>query len=124
MSPHRGLSPNVLDIFGTKNANNLKQENITFQLYSIKFKSIISSRIMFFFLKKKNFHRKRWQIYGVNEETGMTELAVIVMNIIPTWNKPELIIPKAFLNYGYFKLVYTLTMHGKPRCKIFIVIGL
>ncbi|XP_069977559.1 polycystin family receptor for egg jelly [Penaeus vannamei] len=54
--------------------------------------------------------KKRWQIYHVDATTGATMQPVIIMNIITSWNKPEISIPKIFLTYGYYVLTYSLTM--------------
>ena len=57
--------------------------------------------------------RKRWQIYHADPETGQLGKPVSVMNIIDSWDATDLAIPKRFLDYGVYMLVYTITMVGK-----------
>lgn len=57
--------------------------------------------------------RKRWQILHVDEMNGRVTNQVVIMNIITSWNKSELVIPKRFLQYGYYMALFTITMWGE-----------
>lgn len=57
--------------------------------------------------------RKRWQVLQVDSESGRLTYPIIVMDIISSWNKPEFVMPERFLDYGYYMILYTLTMFGK-----------
>ncbi|KAL7636835.1 UNVERIFIED_CONTAM: hypothetical protein RMT77_012593 [Armadillidium vulgare] len=53
---------------------------------------------------------KRWQIFGFDYNTTFWLPAIPIQDSIPSWNRPELIIPPAFLDYGFYVAQYILRM--------------
>lgn len=53
----------------------------------------------------------------VDEVTGQVTTAVVIIDVISSWNKSELVIPKRFLAYGFYKAIYTLTMWGEEHAR-------
>uniref|UniRef100_A0A0P4W127 PKD/REJ-like domain-containing protein n=2 Tax=Scylla olivacea TaxID=85551 RepID=A0A0P4W127_SCYOL len=54
--------------------------------------------------------KKRWQVYHADPLTAAFREAVIIMHEWKSWDKPELVIPKFTLDYGFYLATYTLTM--------------
>ncbi|XP_068233382.1 polycystin-1-like [Palaemon carinicauda] len=54
--------------------------------------------------------KKRWQIFSVDDLWGFIVEPILTMDIIPTWNMSEIVIPATYLTYGRYALTYTLTM--------------
>ncbi|KAK7079838.1 hypothetical protein SK128_013688, partial [Halocaridina rubra] len=57
--------------------------------------------------------RKDWTLFEVEPDLGGISHPVQYMDTISSSKKPVLSIPINFLPYGYYKVVYTLAMHGK-----------
>ncbi|KAG7157020.1 Polycystin-1-like 1 [Homarus americanus] len=53
--------------------------------------------------------KKRWQLYRANG-TGDLEAYIPTMDVIPSWNKAHLSIPKLHLDYNMYVAWYTITM--------------
>ncbi len=58
-----------------------------------------------------NSNEKQWYIYLVNEVNGVDERQ-ITLNNNPTLNYADLVLQPQTLNYGTYRLVFTVTMTG------------
>ncbi|XP_071550539.1 uncharacterized protein [Panulirus ornatus] len=54
--------------------------------------------------------KMRWQIANVSNVTGDLVAPVFVRERLSSWNLPILTIPARFLSYGYYQLIFTITM--------------
>ncbi|XP_064105654.1 uncharacterized protein LOC135215142 [Macrobrachium nipponense] len=58
--------------------------------------------------------KKRWQIFAVDDLWGFIVEPIATMDVVPTWNMSEVVIPANYLKYGRYMLTYTLTMWDPP----------
>ena len=85
--------------------------NSVFGLYT-RFLGNVSLVISNVFQTRVTFFRKRWQIYKADNETCDSLEAITKMRELGTWDKSVLVITPNFLEYGEYKVTYTLTMQG------------
>ena len=54
---------------------------------------------------------RRWTISRIDRLTGETLEQIAIENLLPSWNKSSLLVKKNFLDFGLYKLVFSMQLY-------------